>query len=289
MPRQPPPRASTVATRKDHRSDASVQREVGFRQCCVCPPCGHYASWADSLPMVRQRQPDVADTIITGLQRDPALCWDCGGHLRAAGFEPRPGRTSLREHDLGILPKMSLSCRRTVGRRRQPCKLSSSTSIPPCGQASQSRRKLCGGPTRALWHQSSIMRDPDIPGPHGAVDGRRLEVIADGLPLFDGANSLWTQRWCLPCTGTGQRSAGLQSEAAHCSRRRDWQPKSVGGGQRRPRILRALAKHRAQGAPDVMRAWLRRFVSLQCCQGFCAVVVGQETSTWGWRGCVLSA
>ena len=54
----------------------------------------HYASWADSLPMVRQRHPDVADSIIMGLERDPALCFravrDCEGHLRAAGFEPRP-------------------------------------------------------------------------------------------------------------------------------------------------------------------------------------------------------
>ena len=54
----------------------------------------HYASWTDSLPMVRQCHPDVADTIITGLERDPALCFravrDCEGHLRAAGFEPRP-------------------------------------------------------------------------------------------------------------------------------------------------------------------------------------------------------
>ena len=54
----------------------------------------HKASWADSLPMVRQRHPDVADSIIMGVERDPALCFravrDCEGHLRAAGFEPRP-------------------------------------------------------------------------------------------------------------------------------------------------------------------------------------------------------
>ena len=53
----------------------------------------HYASWADGLPMVRQRHPDVADTIITDLERGPALCFiavrGCEGHLRAIGFEPR--------------------------------------------------------------------------------------------------------------------------------------------------------------------------------------------------------
>ena len=34
---------------------------------------------------------------------------------------------------------------------------------------------------------STNVRDLDIPGPHAAMDGRRLEVISDGLPLFDGA------------------------------------------------------------------------------------------------------
>ena len=42
--------------------------------------------------MVRQRHPNVADSIIMSLERD-ALCFravrDCEGHLRAAGFEPR--------------------------------------------------------------------------------------------------------------------------------------------------------------------------------------------------------
>ena len=35
----------------------------------------NYDCWADSLPMVRHRHPDVADTIIMGLERDPALCF----------------------------------------------------------------------------------------------------------------------------------------------------------------------------------------------------------------------
>ena len=63
-------RANTVATGQDH------------------------SSWADTLPIVRQRHPDVADTIITDLELDPVLCFravrDCEGHFREAGFEPRP-------------------------------------------------------------------------------------------------------------------------------------------------------------------------------------------------------
>ena len=67
--------------------------------CAVCARhAAHCASWADSLPMVRQRHPDVADSIIMGLERDPALCFravrDCEGHLRAAGLGHRSGSTT---------------------------------------------------------------------------------------------------------------------------------------------------------------------------------------------------
>ena len=71
--------------RQDHCSDASVQRGLGLGCAVRARHAAHCACWADSLPMVRQRHPDVAGT---------ALCFravrDWEGHLRAAGFEPRP-------------------------------------------------------------------------------------------------------------------------------------------------------------------------------------------------------
>ena len=41
--------------------------------------------------------------------------------------------------------------------------------------------------------------------------------------------------------------------------------------------------HASAGTVRVVEA-LGQFVGLQRCQGFCAVVVGQATSTWGWWG-----
>ncbi len=67
--------------------------EVGFGHIVRARHAAHFPSWADRLPTVRQRHPDVGDTIITVLECDPVLCFravrDCEGHLRAAEFEPR--------------------------------------------------------------------------------------------------------------------------------------------------------------------------------------------------------
>ena len=51
----------------------------------------HWASWADCLPMVRERHPTVADTMVQGLARDTAPCFSavrtCVTSLTEAGFE----------------------------------------------------------------------------------------------------------------------------------------------------------------------------------------------------------
>ena len=51
----------------------------------------HWASWADCLPMVRERHPTVADTTVQGLARDTAPCFSavrtCVTSLIEAGFE----------------------------------------------------------------------------------------------------------------------------------------------------------------------------------------------------------
>ena len=46
----------------------------GFGQCCASPACCSPCELGKQFAHVRQRHPDVADTIITGLERDPALC-----------------------------------------------------------------------------------------------------------------------------------------------------------------------------------------------------------------------
>ena len=61
-----------------------------------------------------------------------------------------------------------------------------------------------------------MMRDLDIPGPHAAVDGRRFEVIADGIPLFDGAQfALDTSMVSsIHCDGTAKRGASARCGVA---------------------------------------------------------------------------
>ena len=124
-----------------------------------------------------------------------------------------------------------------------------------------------------------MMRDLDILGPHAAMDGRRLEVIADGLPLFNGAQlALDTNRGVSFAQGQDARRRkertypelnGARGRACLAVLAAE-----VGGrwSDETAQFLRALAKHRTQGAPGVMRqrvqsAWLR---------------LGQETSTWCW-------
>ena len=44
-----------------------------------------------------------------------------------------------------------------------------------------------------------MVRDMDLPQPD-VHDGRRLEVVVDGLPLRGGAQWLWTRQWFARCT-----------------------------------------------------------------------------------------
>ena len=60
-----------------------------------------------------------------------------------------------------------------------------------------------------------MMRDFDIPGPHAAVDGRRVEAIADGLPLFDGAQLALDTTMVSPLhrDGTAKRGTSVRGGA----------------------------------------------------------------------------
>ena len=90
-------RASSTCQRSCH-TPGPLLSKGGLGLCCAVRArhAAHYASWADSLPMVRQRQPCASG--LSGIVRGTSL---------QQGSSPDLGRTSLREHDLGILPKMS--------------------------------------------------------------------------------------------------------------------------------------------------------------------------------------
>ena len=154
---------------------------------------------------------------------------------------------------------------------------------------------------------------------HAAMDGRRLEVIADGLPLFDGAQLALDTTMVSPLhrDGTAKRGTSVRGGAVlqEARRRKERTYPELHGAGGRARLvvlaaevgrrwseetaqfLRALCQtprpgsskcHASAGAVRVVEA-LGQCVSLQRCQGFCAVVVGQATSTWGWWGCAFSA
>ena len=137
----------------------------------------------------------------------------------------------------------------------------------------------------AAQRKCAEMRDLDIPGSHAAMDGRRLEVIADGLPLFDGAQFALDTTMVSPLHRDGTAKRGLPSggavlQEARRRKERTYPELNGAGGRSRSRrgrwsdetaqFFRALAKHRAQGAPGVMRqrvqsAWLRRWGNLLAC------------------------
>ena len=55
--------------RQSLRSVSLSEGWLGLGSAVRTLHAAHHASWANSLPMVKQRHPGVADTIITGLER----------------------------------------------------------------------------------------------------------------------------------------------------------------------------------------------------------------------------
>ena len=69
----------------------SSWEDGGLTAAFISREGAHWASWADCLPMVRERHTTVADTMVQGLARDPAPCFSavrtCVTSLIEAGFE----------------------------------------------------------------------------------------------------------------------------------------------------------------------------------------------------------
>ena len=135
---------------------------------------------------------------------------------------------------------------------------------------------------------------PPSPSPLGSVQTlRRLEIVADGLPLFGGAQLAIDTSWCRSCTATGQlvpewRTWMAQPIAVARRRKERAYPELVGqrartrlvvlagevGGRWSGETRSQLAKAKARQMPVVLRrrteqAWRLRcasFVVLCCCQ-----------------------
>ena len=140
---------------------------------------------------------------------------------------------------------------------------------------------------------SNIMvRDLDLPAPQQAFDGRRLEVVAEGLPIFGSMQlAIDTTLVCaLHRNGTARRGAAARDGVAlHAARRRKERtyPELVGPHSRARLVvlagevggrwsaetamfLRLIAKAKARTEPPVLRltaelAWRARWGSILAC------------------------
>ena len=60
-----------------------------------------------------------------------------------------------------------------------------------------------------------FLRDVDLAMP-GVADGRRLEVVVDGLPLRGRSHLPWTRPWCAHCIRTALPDGMQQKERRGC-------------------------------------------------------------------------
>ena len=97
----------------------------------------HFASWADTLSMVRQRQPVVAETMIRHLEQGAAPCFqavrECRELVEEAGL-PVPSWTELSLTRPQLQENRSPTNRNTGGNRRPPGNWRPSFSVTLCGQ-----------------------------------------------------------------------------------------------------------------------------------------------------------
>ena len=136
-----------------------------------------------------------------------------------------------------------------------------------------------------------FVRDLDLAA-FNALDGRRLEVVADGLTLFRGAQLAIDTTMVSPLHRDGsarRRAADVDGAALEAARRRKERtyPELAGDGGRArlvvlaaevggrwstetAQFLSALAKARALSVPQVLQgrveaAWIRRWSAILAC------------------------
>ena len=139
-----------------------------------------------------------------------------------------------------------------------------------------------------------MVRDLDVAEPR--VDGRRLEIVVDGLPLFSGAQLAvdTTMVSQLHRDGTARRGAALCGEKVleEARRRKDgrtlssagqgvprgwWSSPPVGGrwSQETAQFLRGLALFKSEGTPELLRERVIALVAepsrVWRREGFCTV------------------
>ena len=352
------------------------------------PVAAHWSSWADLRSHIKQRHPEVAETLIMGIHRDPSPCFvavrHCQGLLEGAGLdvpswrsladtppvldpeadptEPKRGwqhraARCLEERHLRrqVWPTLSDPARALVRSQQGPLASPALTALPTsratridpqpfwvwlcrrlflplplssrtcqCGRlldmyghhrAACSRAGVLGcrgfPVERAAARLDRFIRDLDV-GAFNPLDGRRIEVIVDGLSLWHGAQLAVDTTLVSPLhgDGTARRHAATTSGVALQAARRAKEttyPKLSGEGRRArlvvlaaevggrwsqetADILNAMAKTRAQESPQILQGRVRtalvtRWSAILACslaRSF-VVLVGATASSWDWR------
>ena len=201
-------RSSSASLCEGPRTAPIVDGGFGFDQCRADQSCG----------MVRKRHPTIADAMIVGIDRDPAPCFqsvrNCEHALAEAGMaipswvemaatppsaaaDPEPtgpkyGRQQQASKQLQekfhldvVWPSLSESERAMLRSQHGP--LASGAMTGRRGFALECVAAQVCREAGARVATNVFARDLDL-GEFNGLDSRRLEVIADGLPLWRGAH-----------------------------------------------------------------------------------------------------
>ncbi|CAK0827030.1 unnamed protein product, partial [Prorocentrum cordatum] len=306
---------------------------LGLRSAARTAECAYWASWADALPMLRQRNPTAATELTAALRAGTGAAASClqeAERARAAaardGFatcptwpevwdgarpeqtEPEPGEwkhgwpyhasaarerryreevvlPSLTDDQQWMLDSQGGRCggrhlalipstpESTFTPERFRALLQRRLRLPLDATASRCNGRSCqaGGRVRT----DAFLRDMDLPG-IAANDGRRIEMVADGLPAYHGRQLAIDACIVSPLRATGRPIAqrlrpGLALKRAR-RRKQTTYPELVGsrrgyllvagaetGGrwdEEAYKLLVALARARARSAPAALRGSL---------------------------------
>ena len=278
---------------------------LGIQDATRALPAAQWASWADALEMIRKRHSGVAAEIITALDQghsSPSITAvrDSKEWLEAAGSE-MPSWEALAQRarridQTSVFPCLLLLAVADVDvswtslaiiAQRAPVGVLGRRGFALESAAARVCREA-GGRVRT----NVLVRELDLHPGQNRLDARRLEVVVDGLELFNGAQLAvdTTLVSALRADGTvSRKGATVGGEALRRARARKERtyPELAGeGGRARLVVLaaevggrgsnessqfvRSLAWAKAQSAPEstqtqVAHAWNRRWRKLLAC------------------------
>ena len=152
---------------------------LGLRCARRMAPAAYWSSWADALPMVHERLPQVAQKVVDGLEGAPDV-GGCIGELRAIslgldrqGFVGRPTWTLLK-----------LGARPPPANFSEPGEwhMAGNTSRLPFPSATTGRQQCCASDALVTRPTCGLTQEEDAPMCCMVADERRIRCGAETLP-----------------------------------------------------------------------------------------------------------